>query len=268
MYPGAFWLKGCKNCVGYNKESCVKGQVHPNMKLSPSTCLSPQWSLQTTQRRSSLPARRHSARPHGRSKIAQWHVTNLVPGTKNASCGAVFHHRNEDKDAFLRSLPEKVCVGCMASNDASGERRTQPYRFEQEFDDGEAVRTGRRWRRRWSPRRLLGEAWEPISAGAEAEPDESRWEHCRWCKCDCRVRMTKIKEHPCCPEAIPLLRRRGGHRLAVPGCTMCWSVCAWTCLRCGIDKIFWEPVRPGIAVKAGMYLSGDWRMFWRLFSGR
>ena len=152
--------------------------------------------------------------------------TDLVPGTKNASCGAVFHHRNEDKDAFLHSLPDwKVCVGCMASNDASGERRAQPYRFEQKFDDGEAVRTGRRWRRRWSPRRLLGEAWEPISAGAEAEPDESRVEHCRWCKCDCRVPMTKIKEHPCCPEAIPLLRRRGSHRLAVRVDAQCVGAC-------------------------------------------
>ena len=28
----------------------------------------------------------------------------------------------------------------MASNDSSGERRTQPYRFEQIFDDGEVVR--------------------------------------------------------------------------------------------------------------------------------
>ena len=32
----------------------LKGQVHPKMKISPSTCLCPRWSLQKTRRRSSL----------------------------------------------------------------------------------------------------------------------------------------------------------------------------------------------------------------------
>ena len=73
------------------------------------------------------------------------------------------------------------------------------------------------------------EAWELISARAEAEPDESRVAHCHWCKCYCCVSMTKIKESPCCPE---------GRCCSEEGATglQCvwmhdatrWSVCAWT----------------------------------------
>ena len=48
------------------------------MKISRSTCLSTQWSLQKPRRRSSVPACRDSARRHDQSSIAQWPVTWLV----------------------------------------------------------------------------------------------------------------------------------------------------------------------------------------------
>ena len=37
--------------------------------------------------------------------------------------------------------------------------------------------------------------------------------------------MTKIKESPCCPEAIPLLQRKRGHRLAVRVDARCAGAC-------------------------------------------
>ena len=74
--------------------SHLKEQVYPKMKLSPSTCLSPTVKFAKTRRRPSLPARRGSTRPHGRSSVAQWPVASWVPRTENASCGAVFRHRN------------------------------------------------------------------------------------------------------------------------------------------------------------------------------
>ena len=49
---------------------------------------------------------------------------DVVPRTENASCGAVFRHGHEEKETVLRSLPEKVCVGWMASNGCGGETDT------------------------------------------------------------------------------------------------------------------------------------------------
>ena len=72
---------------------------------------------------------------------------------------------------------------------------------------------------------------------------------------------------------MPLLWRRRGHWLEVCGCTMRWSVCAWTRL-----SLMWHCqniLRSGVtqmAVKAGMRLENggcsSTLLIWRLFSCR
>ena len=75
--------------------------------------------------------------------------------------------------------------------------------------------------------RFLVEAWELIPAREEAGPDKSRVG--LWCKCDCCVPMTNIKESVFCPEDnVAAAAKKGQPTCSACGCTMCWSVCAWT----------------------------------------
>ena len=96
------WRKKGKNDQNSNQgRSCLKGQVHPKMRISPSTCLCPRWSLQKTRRRSFFPARRGSAWRDGRSSIMQWPVTSIVPRTEIAAAKQCLHRFGREDGSVL-----------------------------------------------------------------------------------------------------------------------------------------------------------------------
>ena len=165
------------------------------------------------------------------------------PETENASFGPVFRHRHEDKEALLPSLPEKVWVGRMATNDSSGERRTEsvPCRFEQEFDDREAVRPRRRWRRRWSP----GSLERP---GSSSQPKQRlsktsyEWDIVVGVSVIARKKVHAVqktkKNTAAAAKKPPAWVRVDARCVEAFVLGQDWS-------RCGIYKLFWEPQRPG-----------------------
>ena len=96
----------------------------------------------------------------------------------------------------------------MASNDSGGEREIRPYRFEPEYDDDKAVNAFVRFEGEGG--HGGGSLERPGSSSQpEAELEESRVGHCRWCQSDCCVPMTRVEESLCCVEDDAAAARKG-----------------------------------------------------------
>ena len=87
--------------------------------------------------------------------------------------------------------------GQMASNESSRSKEISAYRFEPEFDDDEIATL---------PSGSVdgeGEGGGSRSlerSGSSPELEETRVGHCRWCKCDCCVPMTRAEDSLCGDE--------------------------------------------------------------------